>query len=87
MMSYVQRLYRGCRAVLGHPAARLAYAVVLAEDGTHGRAFHQFARAAHSGSAYVKVHHPSSGYAVVGVAAVLVVESGKITRAPESARL
>jgi len=39
------------------------------------------ARAAHSGSAYVKVHHPSSGYAVVGVAAVLVVESGKITRA------
>jgi hypothetical protein len=27
----------------------LAYAVVLAEDGTHGRAFHQFARAAHSG--------------------------------------
>jgi carbon-monoxide dehydrogenase medium subunit len=35
----------------------------------------------HSGSAYVKVHHPSSGYALVGVAAMLVVESGKITRA------
>jgi len=41
------------------------------------------AHAAHSGSAYVKVHHPASGYAVVGVAAVLVVESGKI----ESARV
>ena len=37
--------------------------------------------AKHSGSAYVKVHHPASGYAVVGVAAVLVVESGKIKSA------
>ena len=35
--------------MLGHPAARLAYAVVLAEDGEHGRAFDQFARAAHAG--------------------------------------
>jgi len=35
--------------MLGDPAARLAYAVVLAEDGEHGRAFDQFARAARSG--------------------------------------
>lgn len=35
----------------------------------------------HYGSAYVKVHHPASGYAVVGVAANLVVERGVIHRA------
>jgi carbon-monoxide dehydrogenase medium subunit len=37
--------------------------------------------AKNSGSAYVKVHHPASGYAVVGVAALMVVESGKIQSA------
>jgi carbon-monoxide dehydrogenase medium subunit len=36
---------------------------------------------AHSGSAYVKVHHPASGYAVVGVAVSLMVERGVIHRA------
>ncbi len=34
-----------------------------------------------TGSAYEKVAHPASGYAVVGVAAVLAVEGGKIQRA------
>jgi carbon-monoxide dehydrogenase medium subunit len=29
---------------------------------------------AHTGSAYVKVHHPASGYAVVGVAALLALD-------------
>ena len=35
--------------MLGHPAARLAYARMLAEDGEHQRAFPQFARAARRG--------------------------------------
>jgi carbon-monoxide dehydrogenase medium subunit len=35
---------------------------------------------AHSGSAYIKVHHPASGYAVVGVAVSLMVEDGVIHR-------
>ena len=35
--------------MLGHPAARLAYARVLVEDGEHRRAFRQFARAARRG--------------------------------------
>lgn len=38
------------------------------------------ARLAHSGSAYVKVHQPSSGYALVGVAVMVVVESGIFQR-------
>ena len=33
----------------GRPSARLAYAVILAEDGRHRRAFQQFAHAAHRG--------------------------------------
>jgi aerobic carbon-monoxide dehydrogenase medium subunit len=36
---------------------------------------------AHCGSAYVKVHHPASGYAVVGVAVRLMIERGVIHRA------
>ena len=35
--------------MLGRPAARLAYARVLAEDGEHRRAFQEFARAARRG--------------------------------------
>lgn len=37
--------------------------------------------AGHCGSAYVKVHHPASGYAVVGIAVHLSVERGVIHRA------
>jgi len=48
-MSWMQRLRRGCRALPGQPAARLAYGVVLVEDGRHRGAFRQFARAAHRG--------------------------------------
>jgi uncharacterized protein len=48
-VSWIQRLHRGCRAVLGRPAAQLAYGHVLVEDGEHRRAFHQFARAARHG--------------------------------------
>lgn len=48
-MSWIQRLHLGYRALRGHPAARLAYAVILADDGDHQRAFQQFARAAHDG--------------------------------------
>jgi carbon-monoxide dehydrogenase medium subunit len=39
------------------------------------------AQTAHAGSAYIKVHHPASGYAVVGVAVSLTVERGVIHRA------
>ncbi len=35
---------------------------------------------AHGGSAYIKVHHPASGYAVVGVAVNLMLERGAIHR-------
>jgi hypothetical protein len=48
-VSWIQSLLYGCRAVLGRPVTRLAYARVLAESGEHHRAFHQFTRAAESG--------------------------------------
>ncbi len=48
-MSWIQRLHRGLRAAPGRPHARFAYARVLANDGKHRRAFHQFARAAQRG--------------------------------------
>jgi TPR repeat protein len=48
-VSWAQRLHRGWRAALGRPAARLSYAVALAADGEHHRAFSHFARAAGSG--------------------------------------
>jgi TPR repeat protein len=48
-MSWLQRVRRSWRALPGQPAARLAYAVVLAEDGMHPSAFRQFVRAARSG--------------------------------------
>ena len=55
-MSWIQRLRRGCRTLLGKPVARLAYAVVLAEDGRHAGAFRHFARAAHSGLPAAQYH-------------------------------
>ncbi len=55
-MSWVQRLHRGCRAVLGHPGARLAYGIILTEDGKHRRAFRQFARAARHGLPVAQFH-------------------------------
>jgi uncharacterized protein len=48
-VSWVQRLHLTCRALLGRPTARLAYARVLAADGHHRGALQQFARAARRG--------------------------------------
>lgn len=45
-MSSSQRVHLWCRTLSGDPTARLAYARVLADEGRHEAAFHQFARAA-----------------------------------------
>ena len=48
-VSWVQQLRLGCLALRGYPSARLAYALILADDGEHRRALRQFAQAAHGG--------------------------------------
>ncbi len=48
-VSWVQQLRLGSLALRGSPSARLAYALVLADDDEHGRALRQFAQAAHGG--------------------------------------
>src|ERR1700722_13422881 len=48
-VSWVQRMRWGYRVARGHPAARLAHAIVLAGDGKQEHAFRQFARAARRG--------------------------------------